>query len=276
MKVVRQMIGVILISIFFLCVYSQTSAYADTYKAINVKVPVVPLQCSEVEGISDDKYLITLTPDSNTFPKPLKDTLEIPEGGTGQFELSVTQPGTYTYKLVETPGEESKISYDPTVYLVTVYVETNDKDELVASVVITLDDKTTKPETVVFSHSLKSPPIATDEDVTIYTSSPADPPILVDDDIKPTTRMDLDSNTDDADPTVQGTRERPQMQIDNSGDTPVHDSTGDSDQVTPGGSNQPNTGDRSPFKAWIIILAAAAVVALISGSLLVRRRRQEA
>ena len=58
-------------------------------------------------------------------------TEEVFNDAEGKFTfptITYDEPGTYTYKVIEIPGDDPAISYDPTVYEITVVVAIDDAD----------------------------------------------------------------------------------------------------------------------------------------------------
>ncbi|MBR5682138.1 MAG: hypothetical protein IKW96_02480 [Ruminococcus sp.] len=132
MKAVRRfaaLTAVYMVSVFF-CVFGAQSAYA--YEAVCARIPV---NCYEFSELEDLEYRIRIEAETFGAPVPEKDILEISEDGTGYFDISITEPGTFRYKVYEIAGDDINISYDEKNYAVTVYVERTDGEKLVHSVV---------------------------------------------------------------------------------------------------------------------------------------------
>lgn len=132
MKAVRRvaaLTAVYMASVFF-CVLGASSAYA--YENVCARIPV---NCYEFSELDDFEYSIRIEAESFGAPVPEKDILEIAEDGTGYFDINITEPGTFRYKVYEIAGDDVNISYDEKSYAVTVYVEHTNDVKLIHSVV---------------------------------------------------------------------------------------------------------------------------------------------
>ena len=121
--------AVYLLSVFF-CIFGAASAYA--YEDVCARIPV---NCYEFAEADDLEYIIKIEPRTQGAPVPEKDVLEIDEDGTGFFDITITEPGTFRYDIFEIAGDDENIRYDRKNYSVTVFVELGDGDGLVYSVV---------------------------------------------------------------------------------------------------------------------------------------------
>lgn len=148
MRMMR-VIGSVFIVLLSVCMMTQAAEPAEAYSSVDTAIPV---SCLPVERDTAHTYTIKIDRVSKDAPKPKEDTLQILEDGTGAFEISITEPGTFLYKIYEKDGGNSRIRYDATVYNVTVYVETASDDALRYAVSVT-DEKTgLKPDKVEFAN----------------------------------------------------------------------------------------------------------------------------
>ena len=118
---------VCLLSLF---VFSISSISASAYKTATVKIPV---SCLDTSGGTCGSYKISIEP-QNDSPAPSANDLDIPANGKGNFTISISEPGTYIYKVSEIPGNDPNITYDDKVYEITVFVENDGADGLKYSV----------------------------------------------------------------------------------------------------------------------------------------------
>ena len=73
--------------------------------------------------VYDGDVRFTVTPDAGA-PAPARSAVTISGKGTGSFgSITFTQPGTYTYTVREDAGNVDHMTYDDTVYTVTIIVE---------------------------------------------------------------------------------------------------------------------------------------------------------
>lgn len=131
------------------CLMTQLGVQAEVYRSVEA---VIPVSCFHVAEDRDYAYEIAIEALSADAPLPKEDLLTIEENGTGSFEITISEPGTFLYKVYEKPGDDQRIHYDTTVYYVTVYVEASQEDEFSFAVAVTLADTGEKPEKVEFQN----------------------------------------------------------------------------------------------------------------------------
>ena len=137
-------LAVCLLSFF---VFPCCTAFAGFYEKEHLEIPVM---CLDVEDIDDHIYNVTITTEDPLAPLPQSDTIQVNENGMGQFEIDIDEPGTFVYNIFETKGDEDDIEYEETVYTITVYVETNENDELLYSVSASVNGREVKSEEIQF------------------------------------------------------------------------------------------------------------------------------
>ena len=150
MKVVSVILSAATVSVLSFSLFSKTEI-AAAYEPITA---LIPISCNDMLDQSQHIYEIKIDTTDPGFPLPVTDTLLIPEHGTGSFEINVSEPGSYIYRIYEEPGNDETVIYDDNVYYVTVYVEINEEEELSYAVVANTDGMETKPDEIVFANGL--------------------------------------------------------------------------------------------------------------------------
>ena len=106
----------------FLLIFS-VNAYADNiniYKPLTAAIPV-SFRISG-SGTATCEAIIEVKDNS---PKLLQNTLMFEHSGKAEFNIQFTEPGTYKYVIYQKKGVSNKISYDATVFEVTLFVTEN-------------------------------------------------------------------------------------------------------------------------------------------------------
>lgn len=124
-----------------------TAAYA--YVPVNADIAV---DCLDIPEKTEHTYNIKIERENESYPAPKFDHIEISENGTGHFEIDITEPGTFTYRLFEVSGDDAEIDYDKNVYIVTVFAENSTDDSLVYSVSANILGKSSKTESIEFKN----------------------------------------------------------------------------------------------------------------------------
>lgn len=164
-------LAVCLLSLFVIPFCAVT---ARAYEKEHLEIPVM---CLDVEDLDDHIYSIRITTEDPLAPVPLTDTLMINENGVGHFEIDIDEPGTFVYNVFEPQGDEDDIEYEQTVYTVTVYVETNENDELLYSMSSAVNGRNVKSEEIQFQDRLmdgsnRKKPHTTTLSETVTTTAP--------------------------------------------------------------------------------------------------------
>ena len=123
------LMAVYLASVFY-CFLATPSAYA--YETVYAHIPVNCYEFSESDNL---EYKIKIEAETFGAPLPEQDIIEVGENGTGYFDLVITEPGTFVYKIYEIKDKDESIRYDDKNYYVDLYVEQIKDDELAFSVV---------------------------------------------------------------------------------------------------------------------------------------------
>ena len=161
----ERMIAFLLFVVLFLCVSGsgfRVNAF-DNYKPILARIPIY---CSPVSDKPDAVYEIRIQKITENAPFPETDKLSVKGADTGVFELEVTEPGTYKYRVSQISGKSSDISYDNKVYDVYLCVTDNGTEELVYSISVTLENSAIKPDEIYFENYVDNvkPPTPPSED----------------------------------------------------------------------------------------------------------------
>lgn len=153
MKAVMKVNSVIFICIFFLWLFPCGIAEAKNDQEIEAEIPV---SCVQLPERKDYVYSIMMEADNMNFPRPKNEYLQLMDGETGNFQIDITEPGTYLYKIYQKQGKEQEIEYDSSVYLVTVFVVDDQKEGLIYSVSAKIDGKNNKPDELKFCNTVLS------------------------------------------------------------------------------------------------------------------------
>lgn len=82
----------------------------------------LPVEVRTAGAATAERFTITLTPEDGA-PAPAADTVQIKGSGTASFTgLTYTAPGDYRYTVRQRTGSTAHMTYDATVYTVTVRV----------------------------------------------------------------------------------------------------------------------------------------------------------
>lgn len=141
------------VSIAALCLLSAlTPLSVNAYEAVNAKIPV---SCLDAANGRRHTYTIKMEPENEYCPAPVSDTLEITEAESSFFELDITEPGTFNYKIYEFPGQSTDIQYDTNVYNITVYTVIDSNDELNYSIIAHTGENDSKSGEIVFENQIR-------------------------------------------------------------------------------------------------------------------------
>ncbi|SEL10157.1 pilin isopeptide linkage domain-containing protein [Ruminococcus sp. YRD2003] len=146
MKLIKMFIPAV-VCLLSLWVFFSVRTDAFAYEAINVTIPV---DCFTVYGDNTHTYEVKIEPKNEEAPKPVSDSLNISEDGTGTFDISITEPGTYIYNIYEVAGSNENIQYDSSSYTVTVYAENAEDGGLRYSITACSTGSDSKAESIAF------------------------------------------------------------------------------------------------------------------------------
>ena len=110
----------------------------------------LPVEVRTSGAATAERFTITLTPEDGA-PAPAADTVQVKGSGTAGFTgLTYTAPGDYRYTVRQCAGGTAHMTYDATVYTVTVRVTNQPNGGLGAEIWATggSSEKTGLPEPV--------------------------------------------------------------------------------------------------------------------------------
>lgn len=151
MKIVQRLYVVCfnIICILSFCFIGSYGITAGAYEPVKAAIAVEGLK---FYGSDTHMYEIMIESVDNMAPVPEYDRLLITDSGSNVFNLAITEPGTYVYKIYEKPGNDVNIIYDDTVYYVTVFAENAEDDSLTYSVSVKEANSKYKSDNVIFEN----------------------------------------------------------------------------------------------------------------------------
>ena len=157
--------GILFVSFVALFLLLSVRTKADgNYSSVLVKIP---FQCEKISGEKDIPYLITLNAISEGAPDPNVNQISLGGGEKGSFKISVTEPGTFAYRMKQKKGTVEKAVYDEKEYDVYLYVVNDGEKDLSCSVSVVSVDGKKIPNTdeIIFQNILEpDPDIPSSED----------------------------------------------------------------------------------------------------------------
>ena len=128
------------------------AASAESYIPVTATITFEGLYSIGFRNIQTN-YQIRIDPLDRDAPKPSEYMITIPQRKTGQFSITIDEPGTYMYRVYQVKGDDPRIDYDDTVYLVKVFVEnTDDLVTLRYAVTLTVAASDSKPSEITFQN----------------------------------------------------------------------------------------------------------------------------
>lgn len=111
----------------------------------------IPVRVS-LTGEIDTEFAVQISSEEGD-PLPEEDVLKIRGSGNATFgAITYTEPGDYHYTVVQQGGEIPYLTYDDTVYRVTVRVTNNEKGGLTPEIWAIKDQQTEKTAELVFTN----------------------------------------------------------------------------------------------------------------------------
>lgn len=153
---------------------ADVSGNVEDEKSVTVEIPV---SCNR--SGSDETFTYSLETDDPDHPENAqyiavdKETLSLKDGGSGTFNIMIMYPGTYPFKVSQTKGSTSNMTYDDSVYNVTLYVTEDDNGKMSAEPVIYKKGSKTKVDKIEFINKLSTPGNSTPSPQTGDTMPPA-------------------------------------------------------------------------------------------------------
>lgn len=128
----------------------------------------VPVRVSSA-GTADTLYTINITPLGDA-PAPAQAALQT-KGGTVEFTgLTFDEPGDYCYRVWQTVGNASGVTYDRRSYTVTVRAANRGDGTLYTRLWAVQDGMTGKAGEILFANSYNAPTAATTTTTTTQTT----------------------------------------------------------------------------------------------------------
>lgn len=141
---------------FLLCVFLflfSVNVYADNvYKPVTAVIPV----SFSLSGSGAATFEALIETKDNS-PQPSETSLAVYGSGSGEFNIQLTEPGTYKYVVYQKKGSSDKITYDTTVYDVTVFAVSSPSADNMLDYAITAvaSDTGRKPDEIQFSNETR-------------------------------------------------------------------------------------------------------------------------
>lgn len=137
----------LLLSLLLMLVLLPLRASAEDYSC----TASIPVRVS-LTGEIDTEFVIRISTEEEA-PMPEEDALKIRGSGKATFgAITYTEPGDYHYTVVQQEGEEPYLTYDDTVYRVTVRVTNADEGGLVPEIWAVKDQQTEKTAELLFAN----------------------------------------------------------------------------------------------------------------------------
>jgi len=142
---------------------------ADRSCSVSLPVEVNLTGESAPSGID---FTVKLTANDAASPMPEKDTLVLTGSGKGNIgPITYTRPGTYTYTAVQTKGSAEYVSYDTTVYDLTVFITNDSQGNLVSDVKCKAEGAKDKSPSISYTNSYVPPETETETATETETES---------------------------------------------------------------------------------------------------------
>jgi pilin isopeptide linkage protein len=165
--------------------------------------------------------------------------------GTGAFDITFTEPGTYTYLIDQEDGEHEGYTYDQSQYLVTVRVSYDRNGNLQNYMTIQEAGNTeAKVGEVVFYNEYEGTPI-------VETEEPTPSPEPTETETPVVTETPATESPAEESPAV----ETPVTSTSPTTPTPTQISTTHKQVTTKTGTTTPKTGDETNIFRWVVVLA---------------------
>ena len=111
---------------------TETATFTNVYRAAPASVKITAIKKLVGRDLRDGEFAFTLTSEGDTAD--ISQTAKNDAGGNVSFdELTFEAPGVYTFRISEVKGTEEGMTYDESVYTITVTVADNGEGQLEAS-----------------------------------------------------------------------------------------------------------------------------------------------
>lgn len=142
----------LLLSLLLMLVLFPLRASAEDYSC----TAYIPVRVN-LTGEIDTEFVVQISSEEGA-PLPEEDVLKIRGSGNAAFgAITYTEPGDYHYTVVQQSGEIPYLTYDNTVYRVTVRVTNNEEGGLTPEIWAVKDDQTEKTAELVFENVYTPP-----------------------------------------------------------------------------------------------------------------------
>lgn len=119
---------------------AQTATFTNVYRAAPARVKITAIKTLVGRDLKDGEFAFTLTGEGDTAD--ISRTAKNDARGNVSFdELTFEAPGTYTFRIAEVKGTEEGMTYDESVYTITVTVVDNGEGQLEASLSYTKNEE---------------------------------------------------------------------------------------------------------------------------------------
>ena len=143
----------IIVELAVLLLLLPLQARADAYQC----TAELPVEVRTAGSATSELFTITLTPEDGA-PPATTDTVQIKGHGTASFTgFAYTAPGDYHYTVRQTKGSTAHMTYDATVYAVTVRVTSRPDGSLGAEIWATGQTGGDKTGLLLFQNRYDSP-----------------------------------------------------------------------------------------------------------------------
>lgn len=151
---------------------AQTATFTNVYRAAPARVKITAIKTLVGRDLKDGEFTFALTGEGDAAD--ISRTAKNDARGNVSFdELTFEAPGTYIFRIAEVKGTEEGMTYDESVYTITVTVVDNGKGQLEASLSYTKNEEAV--EAIEFCNTFTE------------QKTPEKPPVKPDTPIPPTT-----------------------------------------------------------------------------------------
>ena len=151
---------------------TKKATFTNVYRAAPASVKITAIKTLVGRDLRDGEFAFTLTGEGDAAD--ISRTAKNDAGGNVSFdELTFEAPGVYTFRISEVKGTEEGMTYDESVYTITVTVVDNGKGQLEASLSYTKNGEAV--EAIEFCNTFTE------------QKTPEKPPVKPDTPIPPTT-----------------------------------------------------------------------------------------
>lgn len=151
---------------------AQTATFTNVYRAVPASIKIAAIKTLVGRDLRDGEFAFALTGEGDAAD--ISRTAKNDARGNVSFdELTFEAPGVYTFRISEVKGIEEGMTYDESVYTITVTVVDNGEGQLEASLSYTKNGEAV--EAIEFRNTFTEP------------KTPEKPPVKPDTPIPPTT-----------------------------------------------------------------------------------------